>query len=236
MRRPVVTGWGACHLALGGLVLFVVLVGTMSTLPSHSENLLHQQGLNAERIGDLRVAVADYQAVLAQDAGAADTRGLLACSLWREGLKSIAAEQALRAVMNGWVPRLQGECGGGTNLADFFRVVPIGATGVLVVYTGSGSGGLVSRAENSALSEADRLVAASCLGLNAGFTAFGVEPLNTLDQLNIRAAETTTQLRGCLTDFNKWFACNSVGADCFLRWHWEMVRETELRDAGIGLK
>jgi hypothetical protein len=219
------------------VLLVVMLVGAVEAMPSPALVASRQKGVRAQLAGDDAAAIAYYRTVLAARPHAAETRLLLACVLWRTGRRGEAAENVFRAIHEGVLITRQGYCGGGLDLSRYFVVTPIGATDILVVYVASTRDPLVARALDQKLGYTERLADASCLGLNAGFAAFGAEPLNQLP-----ANQGIPQLMGCLHDFRHWFVCidsrdvavNPREHPCRWVFAQEQQRRAELSSAGIG--
>jgi hypothetical protein len=215
--------------------LAALFAGMLTSLPPAPVVHARTAGVADQRSGRLQAAVAEYQAVLNYDPSAAFTRGELACVLWRQGKTALAAEEVYRAAVQGWIPRLQGACGGDVNLGLAFTTAPIGWRDILVIYKSPGSRSLVDIARDTRLPRARRVAAAACLGMNANFVAFGVEPIDEADGLGIADGRLIGALRGCLRRFSQWFQCSPPASDnCVLQFNQEMVRRRELAYVGIG--
>jgi len=233
--RSTSTRRATLYLVPGILVFVVVVTGIITSLPPPSITRALAVGVADERNGELVAAVSQYQAVLSYDPSAAYTRGLLACSLWRLGKRSLAAEEAYRAAQQGWIPRLQGACGGDVNLGLAFTAEPFGSTDILLVYNSPQSPALVVAARSPKVPVITRLADAACLGMNADFVSFGVEPVASANRLGVNTNQLIGLLRGCLRDFASCFQCSpaSSDGDCVLRYDRELVRRRELRYVGI---
>lgn len=223
------------HLIPGAVALAALFAGMVTSLPPPPVVHAHTVGIADQRSGRLQAAAAEYRAVLKYDPSAAFTRGELACVLWRQGKKALAAEEVYRAAVQGWIPWLQGACGGGVNLGLAFTTAPIGWRDILVIYKSPGSQGLVDIARDTRLPWARRIAAAACLGMNANFVAFGVEPISESSDLGVAGGRLLGALRGCLGSFSHWFQCSPWASDnCVLQFGQEMVRRQELAYVGIG--